>query len=157
MKRDSITGLVVLAASLALFWATLGLERHPMVPIGPGFYPRIVLGITAVLALALIVLDVLSGPRAAQARPRDSARPNYALVVVCFAIFTAYVVALPYLGFRVASFLFLLAMPVAMERPAQRSRWITVVVLAAVTTVASHYVFEQYLHVLLPRGTWTGL
>ncbi|MGH6610318.1 MAG: hypothetical protein ACRECQ_08685, partial [Burkholderiaceae bacterium] len=58
MGRDAITGLVILAASLFLFWATLGLERHPLVPVGPEFYPQLVLGATALLALLLVISDV---------------------------------------------------------------------------------------------------
>ena len=155
MGRDTITGLAVIAASLVLFWATLGLERHPMVPIGPGFYPRIVLGITAAMALLLVALDLLR--RRGPAVPREAGeRRNYALVAACFAIFAAYVLAMPYLGFRVSTFAFLLAMPVAMERPANRGRWIAVIAVAAIATMASYYVFERYLHVLLPRGGWTG-
>ena len=48
-------GSSCLAASLVLFALTLGLKASPLVPIGPGFYPRIVLGITAVLSAALLV------------------------------------------------------------------------------------------------------
>ena len=172
MGRDGYTGLAVLAASLALFWATLGLERHPMVPVGPAFYPRIVLGVCAVLALVLVVMDVWGrrklGPRL---RGGDDSRgsdghvvpakagiqaPNYALVLVCFAIFTVYVVLLPYLGFRLSTFLFLLAMPMALERPKDRRRWVVMAVVAVVATLAVYYLFEHYLHVLLPRGRWSG-
>jgi hypothetical protein len=155
LGRDTLTGLAVIAASLVLFWATLGLERHPLVPVGPAFYPRIVLGITAAMALLLVALDILRG-RAGVA-PREAApRANYPLVAACFAIFAAYVVAMPYLGFRISTFAFLLAMPVAMERPASRRRWFAVIAVAALATLASYYVFEHYLHVLLPRGGWTG-
>ena len=168
MGRDGYTGLVVLAASLALFWGTLGLERHPMVPVGPAFYPRIVLGIVAVMALALVVMDFWGrrrlGPRL---RGGDDAQgvvpaqagtqsPNYVLVVSAFAIFTLYVVALPYLGFRLSTLLFLVAMPVALEPPAGLRRWAIVLALALVATLVTHYVFEHYLHVLLPRGRWTS-
>ena len=155
MGRDGYTGLAVLAASLALFGATLGLERHPLVPVGPGFYPRIVLGVTAAFAALLIVADVLLRRRAPVATaPRSTV--NYALVLAAFGIFAAYVVALPYVGFRVGTFLFLMAMPVALERPPDRRRWVIVVVVAALSTVATYFVFERYLHVLLPRGLWTG-
>ena len=153
MGRDGYTGLAVLAASLALFWATLGLERHAMVPVGPAFYPRIVLGVCAVLALVLVVMDLRRAVTPAKAGGQS---PNYRLVAVCFAIFTAYVVLLPYVGFRLSTFLFLLAMPVALERPANRRRWIVVAVVAAVATIAVYFLFEQYLHVLMPRGRWTG-
>lgn len=156
MGRDAIAGLVVLAASLFLFWATLGLERHPMVPVGPGFYPRIVLGGTAFLALLVIVAGVIARRRAAPAAAPE-VRANRALVVIAFGIFAAYAVALPWLGFRLATFAFLVAMPSALEPPrGSRRRWIVVLVLATVATVAIHLVFERYLQVLLPRGRWTG-
>lgn len=159
MGRDAIAGLAVLAASLFLFWATLGLERHPMVPVGPGFYPRIVLGGTAFLALLVVVADVIARRRAAPAiaTPAPEARPNYALVATAFAIFAVYAVALPYLGFRLATLAFLIAMPSVLEPPrGSRRRWIVVLAVAIVGTIAIHLVFDRYLQVLLPRGRWTG-
>lgn len=160
MGRDTITGLVVLAASLVLLWATLGLERHPMVPVGPGFYPRIVLGITAGMSLLLVVLDVLArrkaAPKAEGIAVQGAARANYALVAAAFAVFTAYVLALPYLGFRIATFAFLVAMQAVLETPQGVRRWVIVLGVALVATAASYYAFERYLHVLLPRGLWTG-
>ena len=154
MGRDGYTGLAVLAASLALFWGTLGLERHPMVPVGPAFYPQIVLGVTAVMALVLIVSSFVV-PAKAGARSA-SPQPNYALVLAAFAVFLLYAVALPYLGFRLSTFLFLLAMPVVLERPADRRRWILVLGVAIAGTLATYFLFEGYLHVLMPRGRWTG-
>lgn len=158
MGRNTITGLAVLAASLALFWATLGLERHPMVPVGPGFYPRIVLGITAAMALLLVVLDVLGRrkPGAKASEPAGAARPDYGLVVAAFAVFAAYVLALPYLGFRIATLAFLIVMQAVLEPPRGVRRWVVVLAVALVATAASYYAFERYLHVLLPRGLWTG-
>jgi putative tricarboxylic transport membrane protein len=159
MGRDAITGLVVFAASLFLFWATLKLERHPLVPVGPEFYPQLVLGATALLALLLVVSDLIAHRRARVAAPPavHTARANYRLVVIAFAIFAIYVIALPYLGFRVATLAFLLAMPLALE-PARgvRRRWIVVFVVALVATVVIYLAFESYLQVLLPRGRWTG-
>jgi len=155
--RDAITGLVVLAASLVLLGLTVGLERHPMLPVGPGFYPRIVLGVTAGAALLLLALDLVSRRGRAPAARRSGPGANYALVAITYGIFTAYVLALPWLGFRVATFAFLVAMPVALEPPRDARRWVTVLVLAAVATAATYYAFERYLYVLLPRGTWTGL
>lgn len=157
MRRDTITGLVVLAASLALLWATLGLERHPMVPVGPGFYPRIVLAITAGMGFLLVVLDVMGRREVAASLPagESAARPNYGLVVAAFAVFTAYVLALPYLGFRIATFAFLIGLQAVLEPPHGVRRWVIVLAVALVATAASYYAFERYLHVLLPRGLWT--
>ena len=159
MRRDAVTGLVVLATSLFLFWATLGLQRHPLVPVGPEFYPRLVLGATAFLALLLVVSDVIAHRRAREAPVPavSSVRANYTLVVVAFAIFAVYVIALPYLGFRVATLAFLIAMPLAFEPPrGARRRWIVIFSVALVATVLIYVAFESYLQVLLPRGRWSG-
>jgi putative tricarboxylic transport membrane protein len=157
--RDAVTGLVVLATSLFLFWATLGLKRHPLVPVGPEFYPQLVLGVTALLALLLVVSDVIAHRRARTATPPpvSTVRANYALVVIAFAIFAIYVIALPYLGFRVATFAFLVSMPLALQPPrGARRQWMVVLSVALVATVLIYLAFESYLQVLLPRGRWTG-
>ena len=154
--RDGLAGLVVLATSLVLFWLTLGLERNPLVPIGPGFYPRIVLGVTAVLGFALVLADVLARrvARPAAAAAAGPAR-NYRLVVLAFGVFGGYVLLLPGLGFRIATFLFVAAANLLLEPPKRPSHWLRALALGAATALVAYYVFEQYLAVLLPRGRWT--
>ena len=43
LGRDGIAGLIGLAVSLALLPFAFGLPKLPIVPIGPGFYPTLVL------------------------------------------------------------------------------------------------------------------
>lgn len=149
--RDGIAGLAVAAASLVLFWITLGLERNPLVPIGPAFYPRIVLGATAALALALVLTDVLrKAPRA------RGAPANYRLVAISFGVFALYVVALPLAGFRLATFAFAAALNLVLEPPRTALHWVRALVFGAITAAATYYAFEHYLDVLLPRGSLTG-
>lgn len=150
MSRDGITGLVALVTSLVLFALTLDLKPNPMVPVGPGFYPRIVLGVTAVLAAALVLFDLLSKNRAPQAKGR------YGLVVAVFAIFGVYVGLLPYLGFRIATVLFVAGLQATIEPPKGARGWVVVAITAGVTTVVAYYLFETQLNVLLPRGRWTS-
>lgn len=152
LTRDAWAGLVVLAASLFLFWLTLELKESPLVPIGPGFYPRIVLGATALLALGLVVSGLLF-----KGAPQKAAPPaDYAAVGVQFAVFGLYVAALPWLGFRLATFLYVAIANALMAPPRRPAHWARAVLLAAATAIATYYVFEQYLSVLLPRGRWTG-
>jgi hypothetical protein len=151
LSKDGWGGLAVLAASLFLFALTLGLKDNPLVPIGPGYYPRIVLGITAVFALALVVFDFL--------RKREPARAadklNYLLVMQMFVVFGLYCGALPYLGFRISTLVYLAASNALMDVPKGIRGWARVAVVSVVTTVVVYYVFERYLTVLLPRGRWT--
>ena len=156
LSRDGIAGLVVLAASVVLYFLTLGLKDNPLVPIGPGFYPRIVLGITGAFALLLVGADFLEHRRAPATKAGQApARLNYRLVLLNFALFALYAGALPYLGFRLATFAYVVAAQALLEPPRDRKRWVTVIVIALVTTVVTYLVFERYLSVLLPRGRWT--
>lgn len=156
MSRDGIAGLAVLAASLVLFALTLDLKGSPMVPVGPGFYPRIVLGLTAVLSLGLIIADLLARRRAPLSDDsRKKERINYPLVAMSFAVFALYAAALPWLGFRIATFLFVGGADALLDPPRGVKGWARAVILALATTVVTWLVFERWLSVLLPRGRWT--
>lgn len=149
ISADGVVGLVVLAGALWLYWAAGDLPRPSLVPIGPGFYPRMLFVVTALLGAALLVSDLLAARRPAPA-------PGYyRLVLVTFVIFTGYVLALAPLGYRVATFLFVGVLQAVLEPPRGR-RWLLVPAVALATTAITYYVFEGYLSVLLPRGRLTG-
>ena len=153
--RDGWTGLVVLALCAALWWMTLGLHANPLVPIGPGFYPRIVIGLTAFFAALLVLTDVLPRRRARAAAP-SGPKANYPLVLASFGAFGAYAVALPWLGFRLATLLYVAGAAALFARPRGAAAWLRIGVLALLTAAIVFVVFEHYLLVLLPRGRWTG-
>jgi hypothetical protein len=150
LSKDGWAGLAVAAASLFLFALTLELKPSPLVPIGPGFYPRLVLGLAALLGAALCASELR---RPAAARPGESR--DYAAVALHFAVFGVYVVALPWLGFRIATFLYVAATNALMSAPRMPAQWLRVGAIALGTALITHLVFERYLAVLLPRGRWT--
>jgi len=151
ISRDGATGLVGLAGSVALLLLTRGLPQSSLVPIGPAFYPRILLSISAALC-ALLVIDDL---RAGRAHPARAAAVGYRLVILTFMIFAAYVGLMPWLGYRVSTFLFVLVLQITLE-PRRGVRWWLPLTVAVLTTAATWLVFEHYLSVLLPRGRLTG-
>jgi hypothetical protein len=151
LSKDGWGGLAVLAVSLVLFSLTFELKPNRLVPIGPGFYPRAVLVLTALLAAALLVLDL----RRARGERSSTPAPNYAAVVLHFAVFGVYVAALPWLGFRIATFAYVTASNALMDRPRSARGWLRVVVIALATVLVTYFAFERYLLVLLPRGRWT--
>jgi putative tricarboxylic transport membrane protein len=150
LGKDGVAGLVCLGGSLWLLAATRGLPHPALVPVGPAFYPRILLTVMALLSAALVVSDLV--------RRRAAARPlpvRYGFVLVTFFLAGAYVALLPYLGYRISTFLFVGGLEAVLERPRGR-RWAFVLAVALGTTLATYYVFEGYLSVLLPRGRLTG-
>jgi len=150
-SRDGWGGLAVLAASLLLFGLTLGLQDSPLVPIGPGFYPRIVLGLTALLSLWLLISDLFS-----RKQVTEKEELNYRLVALMFAAFGLYCVLLPLLGFRLSTALYVAVSSALLDPPAGWKGWVRGLALALLTSLLTHLVFERYLSVLLPRGRWTG-
>lgn len=159
LGRDGIAGLVCLAISLVCLYFSFGLPQLPLVPVGPGFYPRIVLVFAAVLSVILIVQDVMNRRMPARATgqppvPRTG-RERYRLVGLVFIVFGLYVVALPALGYRVATALFVAAMQAVLDLPRDMRGWIVLAAIAVATSAATYLVFDTYLTVLLPRGTWT--
>jgi len=151
LSKDGWGGLAVTAASLFLFALTLGLKDNPLVPIGPGFYPRIVLGLTALFGVALVVFDL-----AREKRPRPPSGGRYGAVGLHFALFALYAASLPWLGFRIATFLYVATVNAALDPPKRWAGWLRVGALALGTVLVTYFAFERYLLVLLPRGRWTN-
>lgn len=162
LTRDTLTGGVMLVLSLILIAATHGLPgASPLVPVGPGAYPRVVLGATAVLSLFVLA----SGLRAALGKkPPEFNGPgvqfgtrNYVLVAVVFVVFGLYVVLLPLIGFRLSTLLFVGVLQAVLEPPKDPVGWCVLVAVAIITALGAHLLFERGLGVLLPRGTFLKL
>lgn len=158
LTQNVIAGLVCLALSIGMLVLTRGLPQSSFVPVGPDFYPRIVLVIMAVLSVLLIVLDLW--PQAAKSAEAPAAaapeKRNYRLVGVTYAIFTGYVILLPLVGYRVSTFIFVAALQAVFEPPRGTRGWVLLMVSGLATALVTYIVFNDYLSVLLPRGHWTG-
>jgi len=68
----------------------------------------------------------------------------------------AYIALLPLIGFRIGTVLFLAVFQLVLDRPRSLRQWALLAALAVGTSAVTYVVFEKYLSVLLPRGTWTG-
>jgi hypothetical protein len=81
---------------------------------------------------------------------------NYGMVALMFAVFGLYVLALPLLGFRVGTFAYVAVANAMLDPPRGVRGWARVALVALLTSAATYLIFEHYLTVLLPRGSWTG-
>jgi putative tricarboxylic transport membrane protein len=158
LGRDGIAGLIGLAVSLTLLPQAFGLPKLPIVPVGPGFYPTIVLVFLGATSAILLVQDVLAQRRAGPAGAETTPAPPraYGLVAAAFIVVAGYIVLIPLVGFRIATALFVAIFQFVLERPTTPQQWATQVVIAIGTAAVTYVVFQHYLLVLLPRGAWTG-
>lgn len=158
LGRDGIAGLIGLAISLLLLPHAFGLPRLPIVPIGPGFYPALVLTFMVVTCALLVLQDVIAQRRAPVDAPLAAAeqpRRAYGLVAASFVVVAAYIGLLPVLGFRIATVLFVAVFQLVLDRPVSLRQWVLLAALAVGMSAFTYLAFEKYLSVLLPRGTWT--
>ena len=160
LTQNVVSGIICLVLSLGMLVLTRGLPQSSFVPVGPDFYPRIVLVIMAVLSVLLIAADLWpQGAKRAEAPAAAAPAPetrNYRLVGVTYAVFIGYVILLPLVGYRVSTFIFVAALQAVFESPRGARSWGLVMVSALATALVTYIVFNDYLSVLLPRGHWTG-
>ncbi len=152
MRRDTAIGVGLLAFCALLFWQAGLVSAPPFVPIGPAFYPRVVLVLLAGLALWLIAEDLLRGraPARKAAKPAGPA-PNYRKVLLGFIVFWGYVASLSLVGYLASTFLFVLGLSWSIG-PRNVRELPKLVVISVGTTLATYLIFEKYLYVFLPRG-----
>ena len=123
----------------------------------PGFYPAIVLVFMALASLVLVLQDFIAqGPAGANKPAPAQAKRNFALVFASFVVVAIYIALLPLFGFRVATALFVAAFQLVLERPTTLRQWAIQLTIAVGTAAITYLVFERYLSVILPRGSWTG-
>lgn len=152
MRRDTGIGIGLLAFCGFLYWQAGFVSTPPFVPIGPAFYPRVILILLAGLALWLIAEDLLRrrAPARKAAKPAGPA-PNYRKVLLGFIVFLGYVAGLSLIGYPAATFLFVLGLSWSIG-PRNVREMPKLAAIAAVTTLATYLIFEKYLYVFLPRG-----
>ena len=160
LGRDGRAGLICLAVSLLLLIAAADLPKLPLVPVGSGFYPRIVLILMAVFSALMVFNDWRAQAASGKLAPPAGAAPRpkraYDMVALVFAVVGGYVLLLPLLGYRIATALFVAALQAAIERPSGARGLAALAAIALGTSAVTYLIFDSYLSVLLPRGGWTG-
>jgi putative tricarboxylic transport membrane protein len=156
MGRDGWIGVGLL---LFCGWGYANLNKipaNPLVPIGPAFYPRFLLLLIFGLSLALVLQDLLTGREKREKRDRPGFKnwlSEYQSTLLTFCLFFLYVLLLPKLGFLLSTILFVSTLQWLLGQPVWR-RLPGSSLIGIGTSVATYWIFEKYLHVFLPRGSW---
>ena len=139
-RRVAEVGLaaVMLAISAAVWWSSLDLPPAMLEPIGPAAFPRVVAAILGLLAL-VVLGGALRRREAPKPDPTDAGprRPGLALVTLALTIAYIGAMELGWLGFRVATVVYLLALGAALAG-LDRRRLIPVVATAIILGIGAH-------------------
>ena len=152
MRRDTAIGMGLLVFCAVLYWQAGLVSVPPFIPIGPSFYPRVMLIFLAGLAVWLIAEDLLKKrPSTGEAKKATGRAPNYRRVLWGFLIFLGYVACLDLIGFVTSTFLFILGLSWAIG-PRNIREIPKLFAVAVGTALVCYLLFEKYLYVFLPRG-----
>jgi putative tricarboxylic transport membrane protein len=152
MRRDTAIGVGLLGLCALLYWQAGLVSVPPFIPIGPSFYPRVMLIFLAGLAVWLIAEDLFKRrPSAGKVKKATGLAPNYRRVLWGFLLFLGYVACLDLIGFLTSTFLFVLGMSWAIG-PRKVREIPKLSAVAAGTALVCYLLFEKYLYVFLPRG-----
>jgi putative tricarboxylic transport membrane protein len=142
--KINIAVAVLTVAVAAVFWS----QRSYTTEHGGTFADPVII-VLGVLGLVLLVLGLLRRP-VGRGTEVEEGLPVRGLVLAV-ALLTAWVAALPYLGYLVGGIVFFVLMAVLMrtERPTLRGVLLDVVVAVVVVT-AFYLIFTEVLYVRLP-------
>lgn len=118
--------------------------------VGPSIFPTTYGAVLAALGALLFVRQLRAAPGA---QDEDAGTPDLLKLALGIAGAALYVFAIGYVGFAIATVVYLWSMIVLM-RGAAGLRQVTPVVLALLIGLAVHGVFVQGLQVPLPAGEW---
>ena len=160
VNRDTVIAIVLLLACAVLAAASFQIREPDYGQLSPATWPRVVVGALALLSVIYLVQSVRKGvPEPVEGETGDEAGPGgiagfisyWRNVFWCFALFLAYLLAMPYLGMLLGglAFVFLLLNALGGWQPKQMALH---AVIALVTVGGMWALFTFGLHVLLPPG-----
>lgn len=155
MKKGEIIffGICVAFFGLMLIQAIGLMGQGRPGEIGSGLWPLLALGASAVLSVVLLVSSIQKSRRAAPAEaPTAEAlaekRRQWVTVALSCACFLVYMVAVPWVGFILATFLFIPAFALALG---ERRKMVLLVAPVLLTAIIVG-VFAKFITIPFPKG-----
>lgn len=142
--------LILLIGSIGFLVLALALPASRWEPLGARTFPAIVLGVLS----ALCVLGLIQEARAGFGRgpALGAALRSHQLVIFTFLSFVLCVLALPFFGFGVSTFVFLLVVQFGLAPKTWKAQAV-VLVVAAVFSFGVVWFFADLFDIFLPRAS----
>ena len=167
MKEDKVIGLILIAFSAFMYVQADRLPPALFGSLGADFVPKILFTILAICGAVLIIQSLIR-ERKAKVSAADSQLENgagggllsntkallgyYQYVIFGFLAFLAYVILMYYLGYPIATLIFL---PVIMWvlGPRNKKSVLVIILTTLGVTFIIYYSFLKFLKVFLPEGS----
>jgi hypothetical protein len=144
---ERLAALIVLVAGGVYIALALSYPRGVAARPGAGFFPLII-GVFICVAAGAFALETFRRRPARRAEGTLTAEARHR-VLATSGVLAFFCLALPWIGYTAASFVF-----VAVMLRALGAGWTTALATAAISAGASYYLFAVLLTVPLPAGVW---
>lgn len=153
-RRDIVNSLVLIAFAVGYLWLSQDIPSFSDRAYGPAFMPVVVGTAILVLAVLLLVASIVRARREGEQKLVLNAgqlfRENEKVLYIFIAT-GLYVLAVTFLGYLIATPLFMLLVYYVVVRSWGRRPWLIVLGYLAFS-VLIYVVFEQALQIPLPEG-----
>ena len=152
MKRaDSIAGLLGLALSIFVIWATSNFPENQMSRVGPAFFPKFLAFGLGFFSL-LLLFTAFTQKKTVKVAHLNLKDPGCQRVGIALAATVIYCFVLNYFGFIVSAIIFLLFLMFLLKE----RRYFQMVTIACIVTGTIFLVFKVFLNITLPMGAIYG-
>jgi len=151
---DRLIALLLLLVCGFFYWQSSLVRRPPFAAfeqLGPETFPRAVVAVLAILGVALLIRG--KGPLVPRVTRQQFVGwlDRYRLPLISLALFPIYALAIPQAGWIPATAAYLVVMQLILKP--RRGAQLAYLLLGSVAfSWLLAYVFETYLHVVLPRA-----
>jgi len=143
---DKLSGLFWAGVSILICWGSLRLSLGGLHHPGPGFFSFLA---GAILGLFSIILFWQSSRKGPQEQRKSFGAPKGTRQMIWMVIsLIVYVLGMKYVGFFFSTILFL----GFLLRGIGRQKWPATLSVTILAAVISHFIFQYWLDVQLPRG-----
>jgi len=162
VNRDTVVAILLLVGCGVLLNASFDIREPDYGQLSPAAWPRAIVGVLTFLSLIYLVQSIRRGVPVEPAEPAETTPRGFGEWIAhwrnvfwVFALFLAYLLALPWLGMLVGgmAFVFLLLNALGGWSPGKLALH---AVLAGVSVGGMWSIFTFGLGVLLPRGELFG-
>lgn len=160
INRDTIIAIILLVMCGVLLHATFEIREPDYGVLSPSAWPRVIVGVVSLLSLIYLIQSIAVGPGQQDTAAVSDDQPRNLVSFClywrnpfyCFALFLAFLIALPTLGMLIGgiSFVFLLLNMLGGWAPKKLLLHAAIAIIAIGTMWS---IFTYGLNVILPRGT----
>lgn len=150
---ELVIGVLFLLLSIFIFWQTGRLSASRYDPLGAAGFPRLIVIFMGVLAVILIIKKLRVFDKGDIKFEFKKIVKANRLVLLTLLNFLLYILFMRYIGFRIATFLFLFGTQYLIGPGAKtRKTYLTITAVAIFISLGSFYFFQNYLGVIFPTG-----